>query len=92
MTFRTYSIIVFQYVNTVFNLIIVFYNFKNIPYAEDYLTFGTLKEFNQRWYLIIGSPLLLTIVIQIFSPHVRLLMIFVYKGFHRCFDRGFSLN
>ena len=39
-----------------------------------------------------GSPLLLTIIIQIFSPHFRLLLIYIYKGIYRCYDRGFTLN
>ena len=53
---------------------------------------GPFDEFTARWYLQIGTPLIMTIAFQILTPHLGLCLHAMYMFFSRCFDRRCSLN
>ena len=56
------------------------------------LLVGPYNEFNARWYLQIGAPIIMTIAFQILTPHIGLCLHAVYMFLVRCFDRRCSLN
>ena len=65
--FRVMIIFISQYINTAI-IVLLAYNSFSFPFDkirennfEDYLV-GPFNEFNARWYLQIGSPLIMTIV------------------------------
>lgn len=53
---------------------------------------GPFDEFHVRWYLVIGSALTLTIVFQMFTPHVPMLFQLLSRSIQRCYDRKLSYN
>jgi len=62
--YQTYTILMAQYINSVVIFLICFYNFTDDKDWNSGLVFvGTIDEFNERWYLLIGTPLLLAILL-----------------------------
>ena len=53
---------------------------------------GSYSSFSAEWYNNIGKTLTLTLLINIFSPHVSKLLIPVLKLGFRCLDRGCTLE
>lgn len=58
---------------------------------DDYLT-GPFDEFDERWFTIIGCPIGLIIVFQLFTPHIPLFVKYLHVAIRRCHDRRWSLN
>ena len=54
--------------------------------------FGTYGKFNMRWYLAVGTPLVMTVTLSLFVPHIDLIFASLFKAFIRCRDRGCSCN
>lgn len=59
---------------------------------KDDIFTGPFDEFNMRWYRVIGSALGLTIIFQIFTPHIPMMLAYMWKSCLRCYDRRFSFN
>ena len=53
---------------------------------------GPFQEFNQRWYLVLGAPITLTIILQILTPHLDIVVQFLFQFTQRCLDRGCGCN
>ena len=53
---------------------------------------GPFDEFSFRWYVLVGPALILTLLIQLVSPHIGLFCRFFYLNLVRWYDRGFSSN
>jgi len=51
---------------------------------------GDYKDFTCDWYVIIGKTLCLTLMMNIFTPHISKLAIPVLRLLSRWKDRGFS--
>ena len=75
LTNSTFLIFAAQYINTAIIVMIPYTNFLSTKQkaAEnktgDYFI-GPFDEFASRWFLVVGSPLALTLLIQIFTPHL----------------------
>lgn len=50
--------------------------------------FGNFDNFNVRWYLAVGTPLVMTVTLQLFFPHIDLILLWLYKASFRCWDRS----
>ena len=82
--YTTYFTLIAQYINTVVIFLMCFYNFSSKKEWNSGVVFvGTINEFNERWYLLIGTPLILAIVLQIVTPHLGLLADFVVISWRR---------
>jgi hypothetical protein len=53
---------------------------------------GPFDEFNKRWYLVVGTPILMAIGIQIFFPHIGVIFSATKLFFLRCWDRRCSCD
>jgi hypothetical protein len=53
---------------------------------------GPFDEFNKRWYLVVGTPVLMAIGIQIFFPHIGVLLSATKLFIMRCWDRKCSCD
>lgn len=62
----------------------------SIPYFP--ILDGTYTEFNVRFYKIIGSTLILTMLLNIVSPHAANMFYICLKGCSKCRDRGCSCD
>mmetsp|Transcript_1146 Transcript_1146/g.2100 ORF Transcript_1146/g.2100 Transcript_1146/m.2100 type:complete len:700 (+) Transcript_1146:1456-3555(+) len=84
-----------QYLNTVVMLLLAFMSLrytreeieKNDP---EQMLVGPFDEFSLRWYMIVGAPLILSAVLQIFSPHLGVMLLYGFVRYQRYKDRGFT--
>jgi len=53
---------------------------------------GPFDEFTQRWYFIIGVPLVFCLALQTLSPHFGVLLHSVFLQCRRWKDRRFTLD
>jgi hypothetical protein len=53
---------------------------------------GLFKEFSPNWYRTVGGPFLLFSAVQIFLPHLGVLLNFLNVNLERYKDRGFTSN
>jgi len=53
---------------------------------------GPFDEFSKRWYLVVGTPVLMAIGIQIFFPHIGVLFSATKLCLKRCWDRKCSCD
>ena len=94
---RTFTIFSAQYLNTAILFVLAYNSFvfsestKAENDKDDWLV-GPFDEFNFRWYMIVGSPIALAIIIQILTPHVGLFVKFFCVSMLRWYDRGFTSN
>jgi hypothetical protein len=51
---------------------------------------GPFDDFNFRWYLVVGSALILNSIIQIFAPYFGSFFELIKLSVLRYYDRGFS--
>lgn len=51
-----------------------------------------MDEYDERWYILIGSPLILGILMQILTPHLGLIYEFMISGCRRCHDRKYTTD
>lgn len=91
------SVFLAQFFNTVVVFMLVFHSiFVTKSMLESsingYIFIGPFAEFNNRWYLSVGSPLIFTVFIQIFTPHVGLVFSFIWRSIRRCLDRSCTFN
>ena len=89
--YRTLTIAFSQIIN-----VIVVYGlaYNSFIAASDDLSddFGTYGKFNMRWYLAVGTPLVMTVTLSLFVPHIDMIFFWLYKAFIRCRDRRCSRN
>lgn len=95
--FRMKMIFAAQYVNTAILFLVAYNSFlqstsTRLDNRPEDIFVGPFDEFNQRWYLVIGSPIILTILFQILSPHLGAFMTYMWTLIRRCHDRSWSLN
>ena len=96
-TFTVMIIFLAQYINTSFIVILAYHSFcfpvnKITQNDSKDLFVGPFDEFNSRWYLVVGSPIILTILLQILTPHLGLLTHALLTFIRRCWDRRCSFN
>ena len=53
---------------------------------------GPFDEYNQRWYLVIGAPITLVMILLSFFPHMGVMMSAIKLNLKRWFDRGCTSN
>lgn len=53
---------------------------------------GKYSDFTPAWYNDVGVALMLTMIINTFSPHVYVVINYLSLEFRRCYDRGFSFD
>ena len=82
------KITIMQFVNIA--LVILLVNFSGL--TSNLLGFipilqGEYHDFSQMWYNKVGSSIIFTLLINIFSPHLSKLAQPMLKGVARCWDR-----
>lgn len=60
--------------------------------SDQFWFVGTLNDFDSQWYSQIGTPIILVQVLQIFTPHIGIILHYLGAIFSRFRDRGYSLN
>ena len=53
---------------------------------------GPFEDYNQRWYLVIGAPITLVMILLSFFPHIGVLISAIKLNIKRWRDRGFTSN
>lgn len=95
--FKTLTIFVVQYLNTAIIFVLAFNSFLFSESTikqnkqEDYLA-GPFDEFDERWFLIVGCPIGLVIIVQLFTPHLPLFFRYIYRSWKRYKDRNYTFN
>ena len=51
-----------------------------------------MDEFNARWYLLVGTPIVIALILQIVTPHLGVLLQLISKSIERCRDRTCTSN
>ena len=95
--FKVWIIFIAQYINTAIMLILPFNGFvqeiTRIKENDNKNIFvGPFDEFNSRWFLILGSSLVFTILVQIITPHLGVLIRYCMVLLKRWRDRRFTMN
>jgi hypothetical protein len=95
--YRTLTIFIVQYLNLQTSMTLAFNSFAatlNDEYEQDVnnIIVGPFSEFNMRWYLVCGTPILIAIGIQIFFPHIGVILSATKLFFMRCWDRKCSCD
>ena len=49
---------------------------------------GPFDEFSKRWYLIVGTPITISVGLQVFIPHISIFLGGMGLCCKRCMDRG----
>lgn len=95
--YKTTTIFVGQFVNTVVLTIISYHSFvfdtrsRQMNRIQDVLM-GPFDEFNERWYFIVGPSFVLIAVSQLFLPHMGPFMSWFLLFLRRCHDRKYSCS
>jgi hypothetical protein len=53
---------------------------------------GKYNDFSVEWYRVVGSTIVLTMIIQIVTPHIGFVIEMIKKSVARCWDRGCTCN
>lgn len=61
-------------------------------FDTDHFFSGSFTDFSPRWYLIVGEPLTMIVILQIFFPHFSLILNGIMTFFNRCMDRSCTFN
>jgi uncharacterized membrane protein YhaH (DUF805 family) len=59
--------------------------------ARDILT-GPFDEYSTQWYLVVGAPITMVMLLLSFFPHVGVLISAIKLNLKRWRDRGFTGN
>ena len=84
--FKTITIFVVQYLNSAIVLILAYnsFLFSEVTVSKnrktDYIV-GPFDEFHERWFLVVGTTIGLVIIVQLVTPHIPLLIMFMIKSF-----------
>lgn len=94
---RAITIFIAQFFNTVIIYMLVFHSIfvlKTRLETSIYGMFivGPFAEVDPRWYLTVGSPIVFTLILQIATPHLGMLLRAFFAGIWRCFDRSWTSN
>ena len=89
--YRTITIATAQVINVIVIYGLAYNSFfvNDETLTDDWGSYGT---YNMRWYLSVGTPLVMSIFISIFMPHIDIVLIWLHKTFLRCRDRGYGFN
>ncbi len=87
----TFKMFALQFINTGIVILVVNanigLNMKGFPILG-----GEYQEFSVDWYRSIGTTLGLTMLLNVFSPHLSNIMMQIIPSIKRCMDRGCSRN
>mmetsp|Transcript_14014 Transcript_14014/g.23808 ORF Transcript_14014/g.23808 Transcript_14014/m.23808 type:complete len:888 (-) Transcript_14014:196-2859(-) len=94
---KVLTIFLAQCFNTVIIFMLVFHSFlivKTRLEASIYGEFiaGPFPEFNERWYISVGTPIVFTLIVMILTPHMGIFFHFTARAIFRCYDRSCTCN
>ena len=97
LTSITFIIFISQYVNTAIMFMLAYHSFLQNPELrkqndERHLFVGPFDEFTVRWYLVVGTPIIMAVAMMIFFPHLRVIGQTIKMSYRRCRDRGSMCN
>mmetsp|Transcript_26165 Transcript_26165/g.29977 ORF Transcript_26165/g.29977 Transcript_26165/m.29977 type:complete len:1296 (-) Transcript_26165:170-4057(-) len=84
-----YKIFWSQFINTALMILII-----NADLTEESLAVGNLlfageyDDFTVEWYKTVGVTIILTVYLNVFTPHMAAIAIYAYRAVGRCLDRG----
>ena len=95
--YRALTIFITQYINTAILFMLAYHSFVQDPRLRlenkyEHVFVGPFDEFNMRWYLVVGTPIVMVVAIQIFVPHIGLIFSSIKSCYKRCRDRKCSCN
>ena len=78
LTWSTITIFVAQYINTAIMFMLAYHSFLQDPEIrmqdeKRHIFVGPFDEFTVRWYLVVGTPIVMAVGMMIFFPHVRVI-------------------
>lgn len=90
--YQMITIFVCQYVNTSIIILLAYNSFTQNPNLrltnnKENIFVGPFDEFDVRWYLVVGTPIVLAIFLHILLPHIGLMMQAMSLFMRRCYDR-----
>jgi len=91
------TIYIAEYVNTVVVLVLVYQSYGGNPWAYNsetgyHVLDGPFDEFDMRWYVAVGTPIAIAMIVSIISPHFGILGQFLIVTCKRCKDRDCTRN
>jgi hypothetical protein len=82
-----------QFINTGVIILLVNAQVSEVKLPDFFPIFaGAFPEFNVQWYAVVGYTISFTMILNIFTPHIGLLMKGFLGCFRRCCDRSCSFN
>lgn len=90
LTSNMYKCFVTQFLNTAVVIVLVNLKVESVIKWDPkfFILTGAYKDFNPSWYNTVGTTIILTMFINIFTPHLSALMFWLYYYFLRCCDTG----
>lgn len=87
------KIFVVMYLNTAIILILMYALIEELDVPDTFpILQGKFKKFSVEWYQVVGSTIMMTMIVQVFSPHASYLFKPVLKCFIRCYDRKWTMD
>ena len=79
-----------QFINTAVVLILVNLRVKDIieKYPNFFILAGNYEDFDSGWYSAVGTTIIFTMFINIFTPHISSYLFSIYYKCLRCCDSG----
>jgi hypothetical protein len=95
--YTTFTIFITQYINTALIILLAHNSFlwseeTRAQYSKENILVGVFDEFNNDWYLRIGSSIIFAQAAMVVFPHIFTIMESMELCFKRCADRRFSFN
>ena len=95
--YRMLSIFVSQYINTAILYIFAYHSFAADPRVREqnlasHVFVGPFQDYNQRWYLVIGAPVVMVSVYLSVFPHVGVFIGSMKANLLRLYDRQWTTN
>ena len=91
--YQTYTIAAAQYFNTVVIFLVTYASWTdNVTHNRGFLFVGTLSDFSPSWYLLIATPIVISLMLQIATPHLSHFFLSLCSAIRRCYDRKFTLD
>jgi hypothetical protein len=87
---RALYLFVLQFINT--GLLVLLLNAQISSPTFSLLRSGENPDFNVSWYTSVGTSIILTMLLNLFIPHIMPLALTLYSSLKRCCDRDCSDN
>jgi hypothetical protein len=93
----TFAIFISQYVNTAIIILLAHNSFlwseeTRAEYSKANVLVGVFDEFDDQWYLRIGSSIIFAQAAMVFFPHIFTILESMHLCCRRCIDRSCSFN